>query len=38
MMEACLEKDLCGLKVWKDGERLMFERQSLLFKAERAPR
>jgi len=38
MMEACLEKDLCGLKVWKDGKRLMFERQSLLFKAERAPR
>ena len=38
MMEACLQTDRCGLKVWKDGGRLLFERQSLLFKAERPSR
>jgi ubiquinone/menaquinone biosynthesis C-methylase UbiE len=38
MMEACLEQDRCGVKVWRDGGRLMFERQSLLFKAERPRR
>src|SRR5438552_2412111 len=30
MMEACLEDDRCGLRVWKEGRRLKFERQSLL--------
>ena len=38
MMEACVDTDRCGLKVWKDKGRLMFERQSLLFKAERPRR
>ena len=38
MMEACVVKDLCGLKVWKEGDRLKFERQSLLFRAARPPR
>jgi ubiquinone/menaquinone biosynthesis C-methylase UbiE len=35
MLEACLERDLCGLRVWKEGDRLKFERQSLLFKGAR---
>jgi len=38
MMEACVAEDLCGLKVWKEGDRLKFERQSLLFRAVRPPR
>lgn len=33
MMLACLEEDLCGLKVWREGEHVKFERQSLLFRA-----
>lgn len=32
MLEACVDRDLCGLKVWKEGDRLKFERQSLLLK------
>jgi ubiquinone/menaquinone biosynthesis C-methylase UbiE len=35
MLEACLDRDLCGLKVWKEGDRLKFERRSLLFKGSR---
>ncbi len=35
MLEACVDRDLCGLKVWKEGDRLKFERQSLLFKGAR---
>ena len=35
MMEACLEKDLCGLRVWRDRGRLKFERRNLLFCAVR---
>lgn len=38
MLEACLERDLCGLKVWKEGDRLRFERKSLLFKGTRPGR
>jgi ubiquinone/menaquinone biosynthesis C-methylase UbiE len=38
MMEACLTADLCGLRVWLEEGRLMFERQSLLFRAARPPR
>jgi len=35
MLEDCLERDLCGLRVWREGERLMFERQSLMVRATR---
>ena len=35
MLEACVGRDLCGLRVWKEGDRLKFERQSLLFKGSR---
>jgi SAM-dependent methyltransferase len=35
MVEACVDRDLCGLRVWREGDRLKFERQSLLFKAGR---
>lgn len=35
MMLACVEKDLCGLRVWTEGERLKFERRSLLLAAVR---
>jgi len=35
MLEACVGRDLCGLRVWKEGDRLKFERQSLLFKGAR---
>ena len=35
MLEACVDRDLCGLSVWKEGDRLKFERQSLLFKGAR---
>ncbi len=38
MLLACLENDRCGLKVWKDGDRLKFERQSLLVRAARPRR
>jgi ubiquinone/menaquinone biosynthesis C-methylase UbiE len=36
MMEACVGKDLCGLRVWREDGRLKFERRSLLWKARRA--
>jgi ubiquinone/menaquinone biosynthesis C-methylase UbiE len=32
LVEACVERDLAGQKVWKEGDRLKFERQSLLFR------
>jgi SAM-dependent methyltransferase len=35
MMEACLDRDRCGLKVWMEEGRLKFERQSLLLGAAR---
>jgi ubiquinone/menaquinone biosynthesis C-methylase UbiE len=35
MLEACTDRDLGGLKVWREGDRLKFERQSLLFKGRR---
>jgi len=38
MMEACLEADLCGLRVWMEEGRLKFERQSLLLRAARPGR
>jgi SAM-dependent methyltransferase len=38
MLLACLENDRCGLKVWKEGDRLKFERQSLLIRAGRPRR
>ncbi len=33
MMEACLDQDRCGLRVWKEGPRLKFERRSLFLAA-----
>jgi ubiquinone/menaquinone biosynthesis C-methylase UbiE len=33
MVLACLEEDRCGLKVWREGVLLKFERRSLLFRA-----
>jgi ubiquinone/menaquinone biosynthesis C-methylase UbiE len=33
MIETCLEEDRAGLKVWRDGNRLKFERRSLLWRA-----
>jgi len=38
MVEACVAEDRCGLKVWKEGDRLKFERQSLFFGAARPRR
>jgi SAM-dependent methyltransferase len=38
MMERCLQEDLAGLRVWREGEALKFERSSLLLKAVRPPR
>jgi ubiquinone/menaquinone biosynthesis C-methylase UbiE len=38
MLEACVTQDQCGLRVWKEGDRLKFERQSLLFRAARPRR
>lgn len=35
MMRACLVQDLAGLRVREEGGRLMFERSSLLLRAER---
>ena len=35
LMEDCLETPRGGLRVFKEGARLMFERQSLLLRAER---
>jgi len=35
MMEACLEEDRAGLRVWREGRRLKFERTSLLMGAVR---
>src|SRR5256885_8278613 len=35
MLEACTDRDRCGLKVWKEAGRLKFERQSLLLKGAR---
>lgn len=35
MMEACLERDRIGLRVWRDAGRLMFERRSLMLSAPR---
>jgi len=35
MLEARIDQDRCGLKVWKDGDRLKFERQSLMLKGAR---
>ncbi|HKN46623.1 MAG TPA: methyltransferase domain-containing protein [Candidatus Polarisedimenticolia bacterium] len=32
MMEACLKDDLCGLRVWREGARLKFERRSMLLR------
>jgi SAM-dependent methyltransferase len=37
MMERCLEEDLAGLRVWREGEALKFERSSLLLRAARPP-
>jgi len=36
MMEACLENDLAGLKVWREGARLKFERRSMLLRGVRS--
>jgi SAM-dependent methyltransferase len=38
LLEACVGGDLCGLKVWKEGDRLKFMRQSLLFRASKPRR
>lgn len=35
MVEACVDADLSGLKVWRDAGRLRFERLSMLFGAVR---
>ena len=35
MLLACLEEDRAGLRVWREGERLKFERQSVLCRATR---
>ena len=35
MMRACLVQDLAGLRVWEEDGRLMFERSSLLLRADR---
>ena len=32
MLEACVERDRGGMRVWREGDRLKFERQSLLLK------
>jgi SAM-dependent methyltransferase len=35
MLTACLDRDLCGLRVWRDQGHLRFERQSLMLRARR---
>ncbi len=35
MLTACLDRDLCGLRVWRDAGQMRFERQSLMLRARR---